>query len=295
MDWGLAKVLTSGRSRRPPTRTRTGARSTEIRSTRGRRTADDAGRQRAGHAGVHAAGAGGRGGRPDRRAERRVRPGGDPVRDPDRQAAVRRGGRPSPPGDCAARAKLDDAFARLDACGAEPELVALCKRAWPPSRRTGRPTRARWRRRWPALRAAAEERAAAGGAGPGDGPRCRRPSSASGGRCNWRWPWRSGCCCAAGGAFAWWQEKRTADRGAEPGAGRAGTRTRNGRSRLCSASARRPCAPTTPRRRGWPWSRPRSDRRGRGGAPGRPVRPVPGRPGSASRTGRERSVPLDTG
>ena len=28
----------------------------------------------------------------------------------------------------AARAKLDDAFARLDACGAEPELVALCKR-----------------------------------------------------------------------------------------------------------------------------------------------------------------------
>src|SRR5262249_31480039 len=28
----------------------------------------------------------------------------------------------------AARARLDDAFARLDGCGAEPDLVALCKR-----------------------------------------------------------------------------------------------------------------------------------------------------------------------
>jgi eukaryotic-like serine/threonine-protein kinase len=34
----------------------------------------------------------------------------------------------------AARGKVDDCFARLDACGAEPELVALCKRCLSPER-----------------------------------------------------------------------------------------------------------------------------------------------------------------
>ncbi len=38
----------------------------------------------------------------------------------------------------AARARLDDAFARLDGCGAEPELVALCKRCLA-AEKTGRP------------------------------------------------------------------------------------------------------------------------------------------------------------
>ena len=34
----------------------------------------------------------------------------------------------------AARGKVEDCFARLDACGAEPELVALCKRCLSPER-----------------------------------------------------------------------------------------------------------------------------------------------------------------
>jgi eukaryotic-like serine/threonine-protein kinase len=50
----------------------------------------------------------------------------------------------------AVRGKLEDCFARLDACGAEPELVALCKQCLASSRRIGRRTRGRWRRRWPA-------------------------------------------------------------------------------------------------------------------------------------------------
>ena len=91
-----------------------------------------AGRQRAGHAGLHAAGAGGRGGRQDRRAQRRVRPGGDPGGDPDGPAAVRGRPRRRRRGVQAAQGKVDDCFARLDACGAEPELVALCKRCLAP-------------------------------------------------------------------------------------------------------------------------------------------------------------------
>ncbi len=59
----------------------------------------------------------------------------------------------------AARAKLDDCFARLDASGAEPELVALCKRCLSPER-DDRPTEAGAVASAVAgLRAAAEERA----------------------------------------------------------------------------------------------------------------------------------------
>ena len=59
----------------------------------------------------------------------------------------------------AAQGKLDDCFARLDGCGADPELVALCKRCLSPSPADRRPTPARWRGRWRSLRAAADERA----------------------------------------------------------------------------------------------------------------------------------------
>jgi hypothetical protein len=59
----------------------------------------------------------------------------------------------------AVRGKLDDCFARLDACGAEPELIALCKRclAFEPANRpadAGEVAKA-----VAGLRAAAEERA----------------------------------------------------------------------------------------------------------------------------------------
>src|SRR5262249_37720581 len=59
----------------------------------------------------------------------------------------------------AARAGLDDAFARLDGCGAEPELVALCKQCLSLVR-SHRPADAGGvARAVAALRAAAEERA----------------------------------------------------------------------------------------------------------------------------------------
>ena len=85
--------------------------------------------------------------------------GGDPVRDPDRPAAVRRRTTAEATRQLAARARLDDAFARLDGCGAEPELVALCKRCLAPEpadrpRDAGEVAAA-----VAALRAAAEERA----------------------------------------------------------------------------------------------------------------------------------------
>jgi eukaryotic-like serine/threonine-protein kinase len=59
----------------------------------------------------------------------------------------------------AARAKLDDAFARLDACGAEPDFVALCKRCLSPEK-SDRPADAGVVAKAVAdLRAAADERA----------------------------------------------------------------------------------------------------------------------------------------
>ena len=97
MDWGLAKVLAS-RERQPTGATRpagAGRTATAVRVPRGESAGvGDAGGRRAGDAGVHAAGAGAGRGRPARRAGRRVRPGRHPVRDPDRPAALRRGGRP---------------------------------------------------------------------------------------------------------------------------------------------------------------------------------------------------------
>src|SRR5262249_30502834 len=62
----------------------------------------------------------------------------------------------------AARARLDDAFARLAACGAEPELVALCRRCLA-AERADRPADAGG-----VAQAVADLRAAAGrGAGAG--------------------------------------------------------------------------------------------------------------------------------
>ena len=90
MDWGLAKVL--GEPRRAPAARPIPTSGWPPRSCSARDYGrlGDAGRQRAGDAGLHGPRAGHRGDRPGRRAERRVRAGGDPGGDPDRPAAVRR-------------------------------------------------------------------------------------------------------------------------------------------------------------------------------------------------------------
>jgi hypothetical protein len=59
----------------------------------------------------------------------------------------------------AARAKLDDAFARLDVCGAEPELVTLCKRCLAAEKAERPANAAEVAGVVAALRAAADERA----------------------------------------------------------------------------------------------------------------------------------------
>ncbi|MFO0850363.1 MAG: serine/threonine-protein kinase [Gemmataceae bacterium] len=59
----------------------------------------------------------------------------------------------------AARGKLDDAFARLAACGAEPELVALCKRCLSPEKGDRPADAGVVASEVAALRAAAEDRA----------------------------------------------------------------------------------------------------------------------------------------
>ena len=103
MDWGLAKVLprggvadeAGGASRSSETVDHDGA------ERLGRQRQRVAGGQRAGHARVHGARAGPGRGRADRRAGRRLRPGGDPLRSPHRPAAVRgidAGGDPRPGG-----------------------------------------------------------------------------------------------------------------------------------------------------------------------------------------------------
>ena len=107
MDWGLAKVLAEGGDRRRGAgqpahqRRRTDARSAPP-AAAARRAArhGHGGGLAAGHAGVHAAGAGQRRRGPPRPPGRRVRPGRHPVRDPDGQAALRRAG---PARKCAAR------------------------------------------------------------------------------------------------------------------------------------------------------------------------------------------------
>ena len=88
---------------------------------------------------VHGPRASPRRGGAGRRARRRLRPGRDPLRDPDRQAAVRRRTRDEIRGK-AAQGDLADALHRLDASAADPELIAWPATAWPPTGSSGRAT-----------------------------------------------------------------------------------------------------------------------------------------------------------
>ena len=127
MDWGLAKVLKEGgvadEAPGGPAPEESADRDGAERFGRGR----VAGRQRAGHAGVHGARAGRRRARADRSPGRRLRPGLDPLRDPHRPAGLHRAATPARSSARRCAGDTADALARLDGCGAEAELIALAR------------------------------------------------------------------------------------------------------------------------------------------------------------------------
>jgi predicted ribosomally synthesized peptide with SipW-like signal peptide len=111
----------------------------------------------------------------------------------------------------AVRGQTAGAFARLDGCGADPALIALCKRCLA-AERADRPSDAGEVARAVAdLRAEAEERARraelnrvrAEGAAAEQRKRRRVQSALAG---------ALGLLLAVGGAFAWWQDRQTAER-----------------------------------------------------------------------------------
>jgi tetratricopeptide (TPR) repeat protein/tRNA A-37 threonylcarbamoyl transferase component Bud32 len=121
----------------------------------------------------------------------------------------------------AARAKLDDAFARLDTCGADPELVALCKRCLA-AERDDRPRDAGALATAVAgLRTAAEERArhAELDRVRAEGDRKAAELKAAEGRKRRRvLAALAGSVCLlllAGVGFAWWQDRQATERNAE--------------------------------------------------------------------------------
>ena len=146
MDWGLAKVLPEGgiadEARAQPA---DGNGHHDGAERLGGERQRVAGGQRAGHAGVHGARAGaGRGGA-DRRAGRRVRPGGDPVRDPDRPAALRRDRRGKRSATRPRGATWPMPWAGSMPAGPMAELIGLARDCLAAEPEHGRGTRARWR------------------------------------------------------------------------------------------------------------------------------------------------------
>src|SRR5262249_15189028 len=94
----------------------------------------------------------------------------------------------------AARGKLDDCLARLDACGADPGWIALCRRCLSPERDDRPADAGAVAAAVAGLRAEAEEPGRRGGAGARGGPRRRggggdeRPGRGGrGGGHSWRW------------------------------------------------------------------------------------------------------------
>ena len=107
------------------------------------------------------------------------------------------GGRRGRPGSWRPGRSWTTRFARLDGCGAEPELVGAVQAV--PGRRsrpTGRPTPGRWREAVAGAAGGGRGAGPAGGAGPGGGRGRGRPSSGSGGGPSWAW-W-SRCWCRRG-------------------------------------------------------------------------------------------------
>jgi len=111
----------------------------------------------------------------------------------------------------AAIAKLDDAFARLDNCGAEPELIALCKRCLA-TERDGRPRDAGEVARAVAdLRAEAERRARQAEL---DRARAELQAAEQRKRRRVQLALLATAMLLVGsiGAFTWWEDKQAADR-----------------------------------------------------------------------------------
>jgi tetratricopeptide (TPR) repeat protein len=114
----------------------------------------------------------------------------------------------------AARGRLDDAFARLDGCGAEPGLVALCKRCLAPEKDDRPADAGAVAAAVAGLRQAAEERArraeverAEAALREVEGRKRRRVQRALVAAVV--------LLAAAGGAFAWWQDRQAVKLAAE--------------------------------------------------------------------------------
>ena len=143
MDWGLAKVLRRGGVGRRRRGRHDGRRDGHRHGPERRRTTRTPSRAGSvmGTPSLHGPRAGPGRDRPGRRAGRRLRPGLDPLRDPHRPARLHRP-------RLAARSRRSrgprrrraDALARLAACGADGELIALARRL--PGRRARGPARA---------------------------------------------------------------------------------------------------------------------------------------------------------
>ncbi len=146
MDWGLAKVLAEGGIADEEQASRTHQSREDVTTIRTARSSGSAGSSArhgsgfaAGHSGLHAAGAGQRRHRPSRPPRRCLRPGCDPVRDPDRPShrtwavrARKSGARqptatwPNPDYDWTAAAPTAELIALTTACLA-PEIDGSAK------------------------------------------------------------------------------------------------------------------------------------------------------------------------
>jgi tetratricopeptide (TPR) repeat protein len=125
--------------------------------------------------------------------------------------------------------RVEAAFARLDTCGADPELIALAKRCLSPAAADRPADGAAVADAVGAYRAGVEERlhaaereAAAAAARLAEGRKRRRWQAALAAAV--------GLLAVGGGAFAWWQDRQAADRRFEQAQVRAKEQVRRGRN-----------------------------------------------------------------